>query len=183
MAIMTRLRASAAAMVCAIGFVALTACSSGSEASNGRVFQARPVLAAQPVGAGVTCPPISVNPPTAEHISACSTNQTVLYSLGPAFATNASIAAATSHSSDFGGAKPDAGSVTVQLAGDGSTELTAVTESIKMLPPPQNQIATVISGVVVSAVPVHERIIDGKVEVTGLPSAAEAQALAYDLAQ
>jgi preprotein translocase subunit SecD len=183
MAIMTRLRPGAAAVVCALGFVALTGCSSDSEASNGRVFQARPVLAQQPVGAGVACPPIDVNPPTTEPVSTCSTDQAVLYSLGPAFATNGSIAAATSHSSDFGGAKPDAGSVTVALAGEGNTELTSVTETIKVLPPPQNQIATVINGVVVSAVTVQERIIDGRIEVTGLSSAAEAQALAYDLAQ
>lgn len=68
--------------------------------------------------------------------------------------------------------------VTLDFTGDGAKKFASLTQSVVSLPEPQNQVAIVLDGVVVSAPRINEAILGGQVQITGSFSQTESQDLA-----
>lgn len=68
--------------------------------------------------------------------------------------------------------------VSLDFTGDGTKKFGALTQSVVNLPAPQNQVAIVLDGVVVSAPRINEAILGGSAQITGSFSQLEAQDLA-----
>ena len=68
--------------------------------------------------------------------------------------------------------------VSLDFTGDGTKKFGALTQSVTNLPTPQNQVAIVLDGVVVSAPRINEAILGGRAQITGSFSQVEAQDLA-----
>ena len=68
--------------------------------------------------------------------------------------------------------------VSLDFTGDGTKKFGALTQSVVSLPAPQNQVAIVLDGVVVSAPRINEAILGGSAQITGSFSQVEAQDLA-----
>jgi preprotein translocase subunit SecD len=68
--------------------------------------------------------------------------------------------------------------VSLDFTGDGAKKFGALTQSVVDLPSPQNQVAIVLDGVVVSAPRINEAILGGSAQITGSFSQIEAQDLA-----
>ena len=68
--------------------------------------------------------------------------------------------------------------VSLDFTGDGTKKFGALTQSVTNLPTPQNQVAIVLDGVVVSAPRINEAILGGRAQITGSFTQVEAQDLA-----
>ncbi|MBU3691983.1 MAG: protein translocase subunit SecD [Candidatus Nanopelagicaceae bacterium] len=68
--------------------------------------------------------------------------------------------------------------VSLDFTGDGTKKFGSLTQSVVNLPSPQNQVAIVLDGVVVSAPRINEAILGGSAQITGSFSQIEAQDLA-----
>lgn len=68
--------------------------------------------------------------------------------------------------------------VSLDFTGDGTKKFGTLTQSVVSLPAPQNQVAIVLDGVVVSAPRINEAILGGSAQITGSFSQVEAQDLA-----
>ena len=68
--------------------------------------------------------------------------------------------------------------VTLDFTGDGAKKFGELTQSVVSLPQPQNQVAIVLDGVVVSAPRINEAILGGQAQITGSFTQVEAQDLA-----
>ena len=68
--------------------------------------------------------------------------------------------------------------VSLDFTGDGTKKFGALTQKVVNLPEPQNQVAIVLDGVVVSAPRINEAILGGSAQITGSFSQLEAQDLA-----
>ena len=68
--------------------------------------------------------------------------------------------------------------VSLDFTGDGTKKFGTLTQSVVDLPSPQNQVAIVLDGVVVSAPRINEAILGGSAQITGSFSQVEAQDLA-----
>ena len=68
--------------------------------------------------------------------------------------------------------------VSLDFTGDGAKKFGDLTQSVVDLPSPQNQVAIVLDGVVVSAPRINEAILGGSAQITGSFSQIEAQDLA-----
>ena len=68
--------------------------------------------------------------------------------------------------------------VSLDFTGEGSKKFGTLTQSVVNLPTPQNQVAIVLDGVVVSAPRINEAILGGSAQITGSFSQLEAQDLA-----
>lgn len=68
--------------------------------------------------------------------------------------------------------------VTLDFTGEGTKKFGELTQSVVSLPAPQNQVAIVLDGVVVSAPRINEAILGGQAQITGSFSQVEAQDLA-----
>lgn len=68
--------------------------------------------------------------------------------------------------------------VSLDFTGDGTKKFGDLTQSVVSLPTPQNQVAIVLDGVVVSAPRINEAILGGQAQITGSFSQVEAQGLA-----
>lgn len=68
--------------------------------------------------------------------------------------------------------------VSLDFTGEGTKKFGSLTQSVVNLPAPQNQVAIVLDGVVVSAPRINEAILGGSAQITGSFSQLEAQDLA-----
>jgi preprotein translocase subunit SecD len=68
--------------------------------------------------------------------------------------------------------------VSLDFTGDGSKKFGELTQAVVNLPTPQNQVAIVLDGAVVSAPRINEAILGGRAQITGSFSQLEAQDLA-----
>ncbi|MFM8937643.1 MAG: protein translocase subunit SecD, partial [Actinomycetota bacterium] len=68
--------------------------------------------------------------------------------------------------------------VSLDFTGDGTRKFGQLTQDVVNLPAPQNQVAIVLDGVVVSAPRINEAILGGQAQITGSFSQLEAQDLA-----
>jgi preprotein translocase subunit SecD len=68
--------------------------------------------------------------------------------------------------------------VSLTFTGDGAKKFGALTQSVVDLPTPQNQVAIVLDGVVVSAPRINEAILGGQAQITGNFTQIESQDLA-----
>ena len=68
--------------------------------------------------------------------------------------------------------------VSLDFTGEGTKKFGTLTQSVVNLPAPQNQVAIVLDGVVVSAPRINEAILGGSAQITGSFSQVEAQDLA-----
>lgn len=68
--------------------------------------------------------------------------------------------------------------VSLDFTGDGTKKFGTLTQNVVNLPAPQNQVAIVLDGVVVSAPRINEAILGGSAQITGNFSQLEAQDLA-----
>ena len=68
--------------------------------------------------------------------------------------------------------------VSLDFTGDGTKKFGTLTQNVVNLPAPQNQVAIVLDGVVVSAPRINEAILGGSAQITGSFSQLEAQDLA-----
>ncbi|MFM1788972.1 MAG: protein translocase subunit SecD [Actinomycetota bacterium] len=68
--------------------------------------------------------------------------------------------------------------VSLDFNGDGTKKFGQLTQDVVNLPAPQNQVAIVLDGVVVSAPRINEAILGGQAQITGSFSQVEAQDLA-----
>jgi len=68
--------------------------------------------------------------------------------------------------------------VSLDFTGDGTKKFGSLTQNVVNLPAPQNQVAIVLDGVVVSSPRINEAILGGSAQITGSFSQLEAQDLA-----
>lgn len=68
--------------------------------------------------------------------------------------------------------------VSLDFTGDGTKKFGSLTQNVVNLPAPQNQVAIVLDGVVVSAPRINEAILGGQAQITGSFTQVEAQDLA-----
>lgn len=97
-------------------------------------------------------------------IVTCARNSATKYILGPAEVVGREVSKASA------GLDTQAGNVwTVQLTfnGDGTKKFGALTQRVTSLPTPQNQVAIVLDGLVVSAPRITEAIPSGNAQITG----------------
>ena len=110
-------------------------------------------------------------PVTEEFAAACDDNGTV-YLLEPAALTEDDIASAEAL---------EAGGVTVTFTDEAATDLANLTALAAIATAPQNQVAMVVNGVVVSAPVVQEKITGGSVQISSSDAERDWAALATEL--
>jgi preprotein translocase subunit SecD len=108
-------------------------------------------------------------------IVACARNGASKYILGPAEVLGQQVSKATAGIDQQGAS---AWFVSLTFDGDGTRAFGAQTARVTSLPSPQNQVAIVLDGLVVSAPSIREAIPSGEAQITGSFSQVEAQDLA-----
>ena len=131
-------------------------------------LQMRPVLAQDRNPTG--CPAVHASA-LDQGVIACSQDDTVSYQLGPARLTGTSVKGA--EATDVGAQSQ----VVVQLTTLGQKQFTQLTRDLLAKPAPQNELAIVIDGVVLSA-PEVRAVIIGDTQISGGLNYEQAQALA-----
>ena len=111
----------------------------------------------------------------AETIVACDRNGSAKYILGPAEVLGQQVSEASAGIDQQGAS---AWFVSLTFDGDGTRAFGAITSRVTSLPSPQNQVAIVLDGLVVSAPSIREAIPTGQAQITGSFSQVEAQDLA-----
>ncbi len=124
-------------------------------AADAAAFEIRPVLGIAETNAECTGEPVG----SAEQMTACDADGKG-YTLGPAAATAADVISAE--------VDPAAPAITIQLGPDGATAFLAATTYAIDASPPQDQVALVSDGAVLSAAAVRSPISDGRLQVFGL---------------
>jgi len=115
-----------------------------------------------------------VDKPDSELVS-CDRNSFSRYLLAPAVVVGRDVRGATA------AIDPQSASgwfVSLDFNGDGTKKFGQLTQDVVNLPAPQNQVAIVLDGVVVSAPRINEAILGGQAQITGSFSQLEAQDLA-----
>ncbi|MFA7266581.1 MAG: hypothetical protein WC054_09745 [Candidatus Nanopelagicales bacterium] len=137
------------------------------------VLQFRPVLSLTAVTSTKPCPPVEENPSPQQGTTACSKDQATIYGLGPAFETNANIV-------DVSVATPPLGGTQVNIEFDEAGRRSMADASKRMVsyPPPKNQFAILLDGIVFSAPFFQEPILGGVASLTGFDDDAEAREVA-----
>jgi preprotein translocase subunit SecD len=105
----------------------------------------------------------------------CDRNSFSRYLLAPAVVVGRDVRGATA------AIDPQSASgwfVSLDFNGDGTKKFGQLTQDVVNLPAPQNQVAIVLDGVVVSAPRINEAILGGQAQITGSFSQLEAQDLA-----
>ncbi|MGA1688899.1 MAG: protein translocase subunit SecD [Candidatus Nanopelagicaceae bacterium] len=105
----------------------------------------------------------------------CDRNSFSRYLLAPAVVVGRDVRGATA------AIDPQSASgwfVSLDFNGDGTKKFGQLTQDVVNLPAPQNQVAIVLDGVVVSAPRINEAILGGQAQITGSFSQIEAQDLA-----
>lgn len=105
----------------------------------------------------------------------CDRNSFSRYLLAPAVVVGRDVRGATA------AIDPQSASgwfVSLDFNGDGTKKFGQLTQDVVNLPAPQNQVAIVLDGVVVSAPRINEAILGGQAQITGSFSQVEAQDLA-----
>jgi len=110
-----------------------------------------------------------------ETIVACSRTGTSKYILGPAEVLGRQVSKASAGIDQQGAS---AWYVLLTFDGEGTKAFAAQTARVTSLPSPQNQVAIVLDGLVVSAPSIREAIPSGNAQITGSFSQVEAQDLA-----
>ena len=108
-------------------------------------------------------------------IVACSRDGGAKYILGPAEVLGRQVSEASAGIDQQGAS---AWFVSLTFDGDGTKAFGAQTARVTSLPSPQNQVAIVLDGLVVSAPSIREAIPSGQAQITGSFSQLEAQDLA-----
>ena len=108
-------------------------------------------------------------------IVACSRTGTSKYILAPAEVLGRQVSKASAGIDSQGAS---AWYVLLTFNGDGTKAFGALTSRVTSLPSPQNQVAIVLDGLVVSAPVINEAIPSGNAQITGSFSQVEAQDLA-----
>lgn len=111
----------------------------------------------------------------AETIVACARSGSAKYILGPAEVLGQQVSEATAGIDQQGAS---AWFVSLTFDGEGTRAFGAITSRVTSLPAPQNQVAIVLDGLVVSAPSIREAIPTGQAQITGSFSQVEAQDLA-----
>lgn len=111
----------------------------------------------------------------AKWLGTCAQDGSAKFSLEPAFIKGTEIEAAAAQLPQQG-----AGGwvVTLDFNGEGSAKLAEISKKLSALPPPNNQFAIVLDGVVVSAPSFQEPILGGTAQIEGNFTAEEANDLA-----
>jgi len=117
--------------------------------------------------------PGQVTPPD-EQLITCDRELANRYLLGPADVVGTDIATATAGIPQGG----VAWQVNLEFTGDGADAFFQSTQRLSQQPPPQNQFAIVLDGLVVSAPQVNEAIPGGRAQITGSFTQEEATTLA-----
>jgi preprotein translocase subunit SecD len=110
-----------------------------------------------------------------ETIVACARSGASKYILGPAEVLGQQVSKATAGIDQQGAS---AWFVSLTFDGDGTRAFGAQTARVTSLPSPQNQVAIVLDGLVVSAPSIREAIPSGEAQITGSFTQVEAQDLA-----
>lgn len=108
-------------------------------------------------------------------IVACARSGSAKYILGPAEVLGQQVSKATAGIDQQGAS---AWFVSLTFDGEGTRAFGAQTARVTSLPSPQNQVAIVLDGLVVSAPSIREAIPSGEAQITGSFSQVEAQDLA-----
>jgi len=111
----------------------------------------------------------------ADTIVACARSGTSKYILGPAEVLGRQVSKASAGIDQQGAS---AWYVLLTFDGDGTKAFAAQTARVTSLPSPQNQVAIVLDGLVVSPPSIREAIPSGNAQITGSFSQVEAQDLA-----
>ncbi|MEI2717716.1 MAG: protein translocase subunit SecD [Candidatus Nanopelagicales bacterium] len=111
----------------------------------------------------------------AKWLGTCANDGSAKYSLEPAFIKGTDIASAQAQLPQQG-----AGGwvVTLDFNGEGASKLAEISKKLSAQPPPTNQFAIVLDGVVVSAPSFREPILGGQAQIEGNFTAEEANDLA-----
>ena len=107
-------------------------------------------------------------------IATCDRKGTSRYLLAPAQVIGRDIKSATAAIDQQGAS---GWYVSLDFTGDGATKFANLTKSVVNLTSPQNQVAIVLDGVVVSAPRINEAILGGRAQITGSFTQIEAQDL------
>jgi len=110
-----------------------------------------------------------------ETIVACARSGSAKYILGPAEVLGRQVSKASAGIDQQGAS---AWFVTLTFDGEGTKAFGAQTARVTSLPSPQNQVAIVLDGLVVSAPSIREAIPSGEAQITGSFTQVEAQDLA-----
>ena len=110
-----------------------------------------------------------------ETIVTCARNSATKYILGPAEVIGRQISKASAGLDTNAG---NAWTVLLTFNGEGTTKFGALTKRVTSLPTPQNQVAIVLDGLVVSAPRINEAIPSGNAQITGSFTQTEATDLA-----
>jgi preprotein translocase subunit SecD len=143
---------------------------SATTSAAGYALQIRPVLTEAPVGA-TPCPKDPAQTPAATPTTACSTDGTLVYTLGPAALAGDGIANLQADPATIGGGFE----VIVELTPAGSTAFATMTGYLAQQQAPQNQLAFYAQGRVLSSPYVSTAIVGGLAQIAGFPTFAAAQ--------
>ncbi|MFM2103328.1 MAG: hypothetical protein RL740_415 [Actinomycetota bacterium] len=110
-----------------------------------------------------------------ETIVTCARSSATKYILGPAEVVGRQISKASAGLDSQAG---NAWTVLLTFNGEGTTKFGSLTARVTSLPAPQNQVAIVLDGLVVSAPRITEAIPSGNAQITGAFSQQEANDLA-----
>ena len=108
-------------------------------------------------------------------IATCDRKGTARYLLAPAQVVGTDIKGATAAIDQQGAS---GWYISLDFTGQGATKFANLTKSVVDLASPQNQVAIVLDGVVVSAPRINEAILGGRAQITGSFTQVEAQDLA-----
>ena len=111
-------------------------------------------------------------------IATCNKDGTSRYLLAPAQVVGRDIKSASAAIDQQG---VGGWYVSLDFTGSGTDKFATLTKSVVDLPSPQNQVAIVLDGVVVSAPRINEAIVGGRAQITGNFTQVEAQDLANKL--
>lgn len=170
----------AATLLCACSAGAPTSTPSGGSTTRAAAslsgrdvgLQLRPVLEVQPANAA-QCTSASGAPPSTAPVTACASDGSLVYSLGPAVVTGTQWD--TLRVDDV--SVPGTTQIDALLDPSGSSALTQATGELFSNDEPRNQLAVYAEGVVLSAPTVQQPIYGGALVIAGGLTNDEAQAL------
>lgn len=167
-----------AAVALLAGCGSSTAASPSGSSAGGRDLQLRPVLAMTLPGSG-SCPSADRDAAgSTTPVSACSTDGSTLYSLGPAAVTGSQVSSLSVQDAAAGGTAE----IQVALDDAGTAALANVTKELAAKPAPQSQLAIYVHGRVQSAPVVMAPLTSGDLTIAGDFTKAQAQQLVDGLA-
>lgn len=165
-------------MLLLIAMILILVASSGCAADESRrSFQLRPVLGVDKV-LGNKCPSgVEINPDPLLETTACSRDLQTSYRLGPAFETSADVGSVEVAADPT---TPGNGLINIMFSPAGASSLRLASAELSRNPPPRNQAATMIDGIIVQISPLTQEIAGGAAQISG-NNLAEAQLLASQI--